>query len=189
MRREPPPQFCLDLSGHTITALMLEIERILRRIAMAHSPMPNNPVLGALAGNRGRSSASRSLERLEKAGRIRIERETRRRRVRFPDHLCTGWGDARPGHKPYSSNARGVTPPKRKRAPNSLPMRMPRMPILPIDILELSSSVLCAWPMWEAGEIPNDHYCGKLSQRGRSWCVEHTCLVYGKPLGPRLSCS
>ena len=82
-----------------ITPLMQRVERTLARHASAYSPMPNNPILGELAGGHGRSSAYRALRRLEKLGRIRVERKHGSRRVTVvATGQTTDWGNARKGH-------------------------------------------------------------------------------------------
>jgi hypothetical protein len=175
-------QLAIIFAAPVMTPLMVQVETILRRLANAKAPMPNNPILGTLAGSRGRSSASRALERLASINRLRIERDVRHRRVVFPDGAMTGWGEARPGHRPYSTNAPGTIP--------RPPVRRPLSPALPPSVppgppIFVGPAMNCQWPQWGDGVRPTGLFCGLPSQEGRSWCVEHTYVVHGVPLGPK----
>jgi hypothetical protein len=171
----PIGQLLLRLPDPTVlTPLVADIERILDRLASSGAPMPNNPVLGELAG-RGRSSASRALERLFKMRRIRIESRPGQRRIVLRDGRATGWGDARPGHAPYCSNRKGETPRPPQRAPNSPPMP-PAVRAAPVVA---GPAPTCQWPMWAHGVAPNDTYCGQPSMAGRSWCPLHHRACFG----------
>lgn len=185
------------------------IEHILRRLARCGQSMPNNPILGEMAGGRHRQSIVKALERLRRAGIIRIDvdRALALRRVTFPDDgTTTDWGDARPGHAPFSSRPRGSPSQPRPRSAESRPMAVRSAPDLPpsagqsagavtptptatpapaIAAVFIGPAPVCQWPGWADGEQPSGRYCGQPSQPGRSWCTEHTYLAHGRPLGPR----
>ena len=158
--------------GIVVSPLMEEIERILRRLAASRSPMPNNPILGELAGGRRRNSAARALEKLVLAGRITVETMPGQRRVVFADGRMTGWGESRPGHKPFCRNARGQQPPPpppKREAPVLVDVFVPRehRPDVP-------AARQCQWPLWADGEKPNGLYCGQKTLSWKvSWCPEH----------------
>lgn len=98
-----------------ITPSMREVERIVTRLANAHDELPNNPVLGELAGRR-RNTILRALRRLESAGLLLVEKDGNRRRCTIvASGRSTGWGEARPGHSPYMHYRPGD--PARKPAP------------------------------------------------------------------------
>lgn len=162
-------------TDYTMSPLLTEIERILRRLAIGKLPMPNNPILGQLAGGRGRSSAARAVDRLISIGRIVIETEEGKHRVVFPDGQVSGWGISRKGHAPFCSNPKGTAPPPYKRKPNSMPMP-PQVPKSSPIVVGPSST--CCWPLWGYGEKPNHKYCELPSVKGFSWCLTHKKISF-----------
>ena len=169
----PPPRVVIS-----ITPLMEKLEKAIRKLARNSEAMPINPDLGEMIGN-GRSSVIRALDRLERAGRIVMERELRARRIVFPDGSATEWGEYRPGHSPYCTNAKGAIPtikPK-ERAPESLPLP-PRLPTLPPPIpIRFGRVKECEWPMWRDDQRPTGVYCGEAVTPGKSWCARHAHIA------------
>ena len=151
----------------SITPLMEEVERIIRRHAVASLPMPTNPVLGELAGGRGRSSVSRAVQRLIVIGRLVVESDEKIRRAVFPDGIKTGWGKTCKGHAPYCSRPRGTV------------VVVPEPPVVIrlhapiIERVKIKPSLECQMPMWGDGEKPTHIYCGKPCVPGTSWCADH----------------
>jgi hypothetical protein len=188
-RATPVSQIVLPLvtPKSVFTPLMAEVERILIRIAQVRGDMPNNPVLGQRAGGRGRSSVDRALRRLARIGRIRLEVEPGRRRVHLLAHdgLVTGWGEARPGHRPFCSRPKGTTAPIVKtRAPDSqpLPASAGTIPALASlagmewtpPAVAHGATRTCQWPMWGDDERPTYRFCDAATARSDScWCEGH----------------
>lgn len=191
-----------------ITATMAEVERIVTRLANACGEMPNNPILGELAGGRGRSSVLRALRRLEIAGIIRVEHNGNRRRVVVHALAkATAWGEARPGHSPYMHRAHGDTGPSRRpakvRAPESrpLPAQLPEPEVLKsLRVLAVVPDVMtrdiicepetCGFPLWGDGERPSrtiraGMYCTAPVGPFGGLCAEHAALCYVPRRGRR----
>lgn len=165
-----------------ITPLMDKIERIVARHAGGAIPMPNNPVLGELAGSCRRSTA-RALNRLEVAGRINIERDGFRRRITLASGVGTAWGQSRPGHAPYSTHPKGSIVPPKERKPQSRPLAA-SIPawvapqITETRIVLTGPTPTCQYPLWADGARPNGMHCDAPSTQ-RSMCAEHNALCYG----------
>ncbi len=167
LRGEQLP-LCLA-NPNVLTPLVADIERIIRRVVQSGAPMPNNPVLGALAGNRGRSSAQRAVARLVKLRRIKVETRHGERRAVLPSGAATGWGEARQGHAPYCTTKKGQPKPPPKRGPCS--PAMPATVQLPAIVVKPAEA--CQMPMWPDGAKPNGHYCGAPVVGRTSWCCDH----------------
>jgi hypothetical protein len=82
-------QMVLPFPYPSLTNLTGMIERIIRRAAEQRRPMPTNAELVEAVGNgHTRSGVFRALGRLERAGRVRIEKRPKLRRVFL---LVSGW--------------------------------------------------------------------------------------------------
>ncbi len=184
-QREAPPG---QRPSHVITRTMEEVARIVNRLANARGEMPTNPILGDLAGNRGRSSVFRALRRLAHANIITIERKGDRRRCTVVETgRSTDWGEARPGHSPYIHRRPGdATPckPLRKvRAPQSRPMpsELPAPAVFDPGPLVITRAATCQYPLWADGErtfYGVRRFCDDASTPGRSYCAFHVILCY-----------
>jgi hypothetical protein len=168
-----------------ITPLMLQVEKIVQRLATAYHPMPSNPILGEQAGGKGRGVVARALMRLEQAGRLVIEIAAGKRRVVMPNGATTSWGDFAVGvHRPYSRRAKGS-------APEAKPTRLDYKPegeepfrykIQPQRLVPTGPAPTCQWPTWADGIKPSgthsveglkNLFCGDRSESGRSYCKRH----------------
>lgn len=176
----------------TFTPLMLAVERIVARVANARHAMPNNPALGELTGGHCRNTVSRALQRLEVAGRLKVEIANGKRRVVLPDGATTGWGDFATGvHKPYSRTAKGVTPPSEVQRPDYKPdgCEPLRYRIQPQKLVEFEATDVCQWPIWGDGtSAPGIHsvqnldklFCNAPVQRNKSYCSRHQSAAVGR---------
>lgn len=167
-----PIQLILAFDDRT-TPLMRAVIKVLNRLAATQQPMPNNPVLAELASARVRSSAMRALTRLEEIGHIRIEKENRRRRVvLLTTGGATGWGEARPGHKPYC-----------RPEPKVEPQRLIYRPVTVFYELDLRTSGNCCWPTSPDGVKPV-LFCDAPAERKKSYCAIHLSLSRGEEPSP-----
>ena len=150
-----------------------KVERVVARLARARLAMPNNPTLGEMVGT-CRQSAAKALVRLVRSGKILMERRGNERRA-CVGQVCTGWGEALPGHAPYCTTAKGLPRPHRKVRADPLPPAADQW--VPPEITERHvvstlASKTCEWPMWADGERPNGKYCGAPATK-RSYCTHH----------------
>ena len=183
----------ITLHGHVITPSMQRVFDVVNRKASFSHPMPNNPILGELAGGHGRSTVLRALNRLSKAGIIKIERRERRRRVVIiATGQSTDWGEARLGHSPHIHRHLGeplrAVRTARARAPSSralkaqfTPIPEPSMPEgaqFPQLWLEIAALPSCQFPEWRDGERPGKSplFCNKSRSRTASYCLDHLGL-------------
>lgn len=170
-----------------LTPVMALVETTIRRHAIGRIAMPNNPVLGQLIGGRGRQTAARALDRLIRAGRLRLEIDGTRRRIVLPDTgQATAWGQYAKGvHAPHSRRPRGVV----KRAKPTRPdikkadaRDVARYRIEPAKLVATKPSVTCCWPMWGGGRGRVGDFCDKpvtteTRARKLSYCPEHEIVA------------
>jgi len=185
----------LLVNGHVITPSMRDVLEVVESLVRTGSPMLNNPLLGERAGERGRGRPTvlRALRRLSEADIISIEHRERQRRVTM---LATGrstdWGEARPGHSPFSRCRPGEPPPAvqpmKARRPSSTPSISHLTPDLeppapeaarrPQLLPESIVAPLCQYPKWRDGERPGKSpiYCNEPALGAASFCREHAEL-------------
>jgi len=171
-----------------LTPVMAQVEAAVRRRAIARQPMPGNPVLGELIGGRGRQTAARALDRLIKAGRLRLEIGDGRRRVVLPDTgQATGWGPYAKGvHAPHSRRPRGTARRAKPVRPDIKPADVgepARYRIEPARLVAVGPSATCCWPLWPSGAISTDEYCNQpvtteARKKNRSYCPAHEANAY-----------
>lgn len=179
--------------GAVVTSSMHQVSKIVARLASAKHPMPNNPILGNLAGGKSRSSALRALRRLVAANIITIERQGSHRRCTFiaTGHV-TDWGEARPGHAPYLHRRPGE--PKlffakvRRPSSRSLPTALPGSGAPPaVTAADRCGVVLgpartCQYPLWADGQRVRlscePAVCAKPSRSASSYCDFHHIFCY-----------
>lgn len=168
-----------------ITPLMLQVEKIVQRLANAAHSMPSNPILGEQAGGKGRGVVARALMRLHEAGRLQIEIADGKRRVVMPSGAVTGWGDFAVGvHRPYSRHAKGVTPDEKPKRLDYKPVADEafRYRIQPQRLVVTGPAPTCQWPTWADGVKPKGTdsiaglaalFCGMTSIKNSSYCSKH----------------
>lgn len=201
MRRHRKPN-AATLVDPVITRCMSDVARVVTRIANAADSMPNNPILGELAGGRGRSSVLRALRRLHKACVIRLETSGSRRRVHIlATGAVTAWGEARPGHSPYARRPYGTpaaeTRPRRARTETSRPLPPQLPPISGVavvlvivdelaDLPKVKELQTCQFPKWEDAERPRGKalFCGAPAMNRSDFCPACHALCY-KPSSKR----
>ena len=156
-----------------VTPLMAQLERTLHRIAANGGELPNNPRLGERLGHR-RQPIQRALNRLRRNGRIQIERRGNQRRITvLSAGVRTDWGEARPGHAPYSSTPRGTSTTSVATAEQVDVVEAGRPPAPAARSIPTGPTSSCQYPLWADGEKPNGCYCSAPSVRGRSYCADH----------------
>jgi len=154
-----------------VTPLMAALERAITKLCAVGEPIPNNPGLGELIGNRGRSSVDRALRGLAALGRIRIELNGRMRRVWVSAAgQFTGWGVIRKGHAPFSSRARGSPRPQRP-----IVERLGAPQTQPIHFGVLRE---CQWPVAEQGRTLV-MCCAPVVKLGKPYCETHHLRACG----------
>ena len=165
---------------------MQNVLRVVTRAANLGGAMPNNPLLGHMAGGHGRSSALRALRRLAVACIVHIEVQGSYRRVLIVQtNRWTDWGDAPPRTRPLPP-----PPPRRSRTGDLPETRAPESRPLPAArdstrtaVGPIAPATTCQYPLWADGERPGESplFCGDPSTY-RSLCGTHAelCYVPGK---------
>ena len=192
----PGPRIRMVPASPDQGSITAKAERVLDAVlslARTGSLMLNNPQLDERVGGGGRSSASRALKKLQAAGWILVEMGDRRRRVHIVGtNLCTGWGEARLGHAPFSKERRGepasASQSTQSFEPSSQRSELQAEPgqVKPhlqyvralIVSLEAMPDLGCQYPGWPDDERPRERslFCNRPTLGRSSYCCDHVTL-------------